>query len=175
MVPFRESLIFENVPRGPARTSQPELGVWLLAIPNGSKQLKRALEFVGYATDLGDDAGANQLKQSFAATKFATPPPRKLVLDGLEKDGEFAAKHASLIPAIRWSLENARARPRTACWREIECRLGTALEQMIEQGVSSNDGIKRITKEIDPLFDESGCNRFLQHKDTNYSCASDSF
>jgi multiple sugar transport system substrate-binding protein len=170
-----ENLIFENVPQGPYATSRPELGVWLLAIPAESKQWNRALDFVAYATDLANDDSARKLVQSFVATTFGTPPPRKAVLDTLEKDAEFASKHPSLIPAIRWSLDNARARPRTACWREIECRLGTTLEQMIEQGASSDDAIKRVTRELTPLFDKSSCNQFLQHKNGNYSCVNNSF
>jgi len=174
-VPSHENLIFDDVPQGAGGTSQPELGVWLLAIPTGSKQSNRALEFVAYATDLADDDGAGQLKQSFTATNFGTPPPRRDVLTALEKDAEFASKHGSLIPAIRRSLLNARARPRTACWREIECRLGTTLEKMIEQGDSSDDAIKRVTTEVTPLFDKSNCNQFLRHQNGNYSCVDSPF
>jgi ABC-type glycerol-3-phosphate transport system substrate-binding protein len=145
---LRENLIFENVPQESGATSPPELGVWLLAKPAGSKQWNRALDFVAYATDLANDDDARKLTQCFAATNFGTPPPRKLVLDTLEKNAELASKHPSLIPAIRWSLENARARPRSACWREIECRLGTTLEQMIEQGTSGDDAIKRVTRGV---------------------------
>jgi ABC-type glycerol-3-phosphate transport system substrate-binding protein len=180
---FKERLIFGRVPLGPRSESKPELGVWLLAIPKASAQTGRALEFIKYAADLGDGPGAKNLEQSFTATEFGTPPPRKSLLDSLETDPElvfkhpefvkrhpelalkhpeFARKHPSLIPAIRWSLENARARPRTACWQEIESGLGTYLEKMIEQGVSSQDVIKSANQEFGPLFDDTGCNRFLQ-------------
>ncbi len=43
------------------------------------------------------------------------------------------------------------------------------------QGESSDDAIKRVTKELTPLFDKSSCNQFLQHKNGNYSCVDNSF
>jgi ABC-type glycerol-3-phosphate transport system substrate-binding protein len=162
---FKEKLIFGNVPLGPEPKSRPELGVWLLAIPSNSDQKDRALEFIKYATDLGDDPGADTREQSYAAAQIGTPPPRMSVLNRLAIEDSRFKKHPSLIPAISWSLKNARARPRTACWKEIESRLGKYLEKLIDKAAKSKEVADQARQEFEPLFEKDGCRKFLQPSD----------
>lgn len=105
---FKEKLVFASMPRGSGEKFEPELGVWLLAIPSESDQTDLALEFIEYATDLRQDPGTQPNEQSLVAAHRGTPPPRKSVLAKLERESEYWNEHPSLIPKIRWSLENAR-------------------------------------------------------------------
>jgi len=87
------------------------------------------------------------------------------VLRELQGDPKFEDQHPSLIPAIAWSLDNARARPRTACWKEIESRLGAYLEKLIDQGVQPADITKNANQDLTPLFDEEKCRAYLKSAD----------
>lgn len=93
---------------------QPLLGAWLLAIPASAPHPAQAKEFIKFAVD------PEQLE---IAAGFGNPPPRISVL-----------KHHTEkpYPAILDSLSNARPRPRTPCWREVERTLSNALSNWRE-------------------------------------------
>lgn len=168
---FKEKLIFGNIPFGSSQESnRPELGVWLLAIPADSEQTDLALEFIKYATDLGDDAGAKQLECSRFAAQRGTPPPRLGVLAELQENPQFKNRHPSLMPAIAWSLEKGRERPRTACWKEIESRLGTYLEKLIDQNMKPAHITECAKQNVTPLFNEEKCETFLKSGDKPVPC-----
>jgi hypothetical protein len=71
---FEEKLVFSALPRGSGANSEPELGVWLLAIPAKSDQADLAREFVEYATDLRPTPGASPNKQSLVAAHRGNIP-----------------------------------------------------------------------------------------------------
>jgi multiple sugar transport system substrate-binding protein len=163
---LKEKLVFGNVPFGPGQEPRPELGVWLLAIPTGSEREELALEFVKYATDLDDDPDVRlRRERSLLAAHRGTPPPRVCVLAELQEDPTFKDQHPSLIPAIAWSLDNGRARPRTACWKKIESQLGTYLEQLIDQGVKPDGITEKANERLAPLFNDETCRAFLKSAD----------
>jgi len=177
---FKEKLSFGQMPSGVGRESQPELGVWLLAIPIKSDQQELALDFIKYATDLSKSAEPGTGGQTLVAAQRGTPPPRRSVLAILEEEPKFKNEHPSLIPAIRWSLENARARPRTPCWKTIESRLGTYLETILAQppntkAVNTKDIVVRANLELERLFDEQGCRIFRKTADTEIGYQEHSF
>lgn len=186
---FKEKLIFGNVPLssglGLAKIQYsndpkpgPELGVWLLAIPEEPKQKDPkepvqkdlALGFIKYATDLGNDPKAKRRELSLLAAERGTPPPRMCVLAELQHDAKFADQHPSLIPAIAWSLDNGRARPRSACWKKIESRLGKYLEQLIDEELSPDCLTKCANQNLTPLFNQSKCEEFVESTDNEMAC-----
>ena len=93
--PFKEELVFASMPRGSSATTEPELGVWLLAIPTESDQTDLAREFVEYATDLSPAPDAQPNEQSLAAARRGTPPPRISVLASLEDEPKYKYEHPS--------------------------------------------------------------------------------
>jgi multiple sugar transport system substrate-binding protein len=103
----------ENVSFVPMPGGQPELGVWLLAIPNNlaAGHWKEAKDLVLYATS------REQIR--LAATE-GNPPPRRSVLASSE--GSLPTFGLQLE-----SLQSARPRPRTRYWQQIEDSLGSCL------------------------------------------------
>ncbi|HEX6821021.1 MAG TPA: extracellular solute-binding protein [Candidatus Sulfotelmatobacter sp.] len=189
---YKERLIFSPLPQAVrAAPARPELGVWLLAIPADSRRIDLAREFIRYATDLNDNSGARQLKKSLMAAHSGTPPPRKSVLAMLQQEHEYKYEYPSLLPQIRYSLEHARPRPRTACWKQAEKILGSYLERMVDQpGQSScavescsctnncaaaygahsiacqSELLKEANRELAPLLDEGSCDKIRQLSET---------
>ncbi|HXU13764.1 MAG TPA: extracellular solute-binding protein [Terriglobales bacterium] len=167
--PKAEKLVFTSIPQGSNSESQAELGTWLLAIPINSEQQSSALEFIQYVADLGEYSNPNH-PHSLLAARRGTPPPRQSVLSELERDTKFRDRHPSLIPAIRWSLEwspepkgvnHSRARPRSACWKEIESQLGGYLEKSIDQEIVAKDIQSKANANLSLLFDDQTCREFL--------------
>jgi len=151
------------MPSGSSTISEPELGVWLLAIPTASDQADLAREFIEYATDLVSGGQLNE--QSMVAAHRDTPPPRISVLASLESEPRYKYEHPSLIPHIRLSLENARPRPRTPCWKKIESVLGVYLQKVIDQPTGSKDLALEANRDLESLFDEQGCRLYLRSTD----------
>ncbi|MGE5109848.1 MAG: extracellular solute-binding protein [Acidobacteriaceae bacterium] len=151
-----EDLTFTDIPHSSA-DSQPELGVWLLAVPYNAPHTMMATDFIRYAADLGNDVQSQQHSQSLLAARSGTPPPRISVLGKLAEEPKYKDKHPSLIPAIERSLRAGRERPRTPCWRKIESRLGAYLETLIEQCVRPKDITACANKDLTRLFDANKC------------------
>jgi len=149
-------LKYLGIPRGPGSTAEPELGVWLLAIPSQSKHNKLARKFIEFATDMIEESKPN--RQAILAAHYGTPPPRQSALRQLEGEEIFKG----LVPAIEDSLKNSRLRPRTACWREIESQLGTFLEQLTEDRLNESQIAEHANRQLEPLFTEEGCRSILR-------------
>jgi len=162
----KEKLQFGKVPRstesGPE--AQPELGAWLLAVPFNAEHKDAAKAFIRFATEFATlELAKNEPIQTAAWRQ--NPSPIKSVLKELANKKPFTT-HPSLGGAIQWSLENARARPRTACWKEIESRLGKNLEKLLAQDSPSAKAISQteedIRKDLKDLIDAKLCRSFLQ-------------
>jgi multiple sugar transport system substrate-binding protein len=123
----------------PGQDQKPVLGAWLLAVPKNAPHSKEAKSFIEYAI------GEEQLK--LAAT-FGNPPPRFSV---------FAEYKDRYLPMLQ-SLQNARPRPRTPCWREVETVLSKALSNWREE---TSDAVvstlKQDLKEVRAHDLQSGC------------------
>jgi multiple sugar transport system substrate-binding protein len=117
---------------------KPELGVWLLTIPANSSHHDEAKLFLKTATT----------KEAFLeAAKHGNPPPRKSVFqDPAYKDAvSFSDKQLA-------SLDQARARPRTKYWKQVETVLGRCLSTIYESSVPDEkptDAEKAVSAVID--------------------------
>jgi len=164
----KEKLQFGNVPRstesGPE--AQPELGAWLLAVPSNAEHNDAAKAFIRFATEFATLELAKHEPIQTAAWR-QNPPPRKSVLKELANEKPFTT-HPSLGGAIEWSLEHARARPRTECWKEIESKLGQNLEKLLARDSPSARDISQteedIRGDINKLIDAKACRSFLQEQ-----------
>jgi hypothetical protein len=180
-----ERLVFSPMPKGHSGTNQPELGVWLLAIPSNSDNPEPALHFIKFAIDILDERGTSD-KQSLVAAHLGTPPSRISALEKLSQESRYRNVHPSLIPQIYCSLRQARHRPRTPCWKEIESIVGAHLQEIINETPDStcttencnctpngrvvrfrsvracSDLTKETNRQLESLFTERGCRDFRE-------------
>ncbi len=100
---------------GQVEKSSPMIGVWMIGIPEASKNKEAAFDFINFAT--------SEKMQNDMAEASGNPPTRASVYDS-----------ASLVKKYPWypaqvdALNNGVARTRTTKWKEIEAQLGTALQ-----------------------------------------------
>lgn len=160
----KDKLQFGKLPRSTESDPQasPELGAWLLAVPFNAEHKDAAKAFIRFATEFAAVELAKHEPIQPAAWR-SNPPPRKSVLKELANEKPFTT-HPSLRCAIEWSLENARARPRTACWKEIESRLGKNLEKLLAQDTPSTEAVSQTRQDIRELVDVKDCRSFLQEQ-----------
>lgn len=140
-------LQFTSVPGG----STPELGVWLLAIPEGSGMKEDAKEFIKFATSQ---------EQLLRAALIGNPPPRKSIL---RHPGDIARHYPDLTRQSVYdqlrkyegsfayqldSLERARPRPRTPRWREIECILGKYLGKVVVENMDTKLAVEQVDSKL---------------------------
>ena len=165
----KEQLQFGKVPRLTSdAVAPPELGAWLLAVPINAEHKDAARAFIRFATEFATVELAKHEPPNQSAPWRANPTPRKSVLEELAKEKPFTT-HPSLKGAIQWSLENARPRPRTACWKEIESRLGKNLEKLLAQNPAPTETllqttILQIRNDLRELIDAKDCRSFLQEQ-----------
>jgi multiple sugar transport system substrate-binding protein len=123
---------------------QPVLGAWLLAVPQNAPHPKQAMEFIEYAI------GKEQLK---LAARYGNPPPRISILS----DPESRERYRS-FPAQLDSLQRARPRPRTPCWREVEKVVSGALSMWREE--ESKKVVAKLLGDLDSIRrweERAGC------------------
>jgi multiple sugar transport system substrate-binding protein len=118
-----------------------ELGAWLIAVPAGSRNREAAFDFIWWATE------AAQMKQ---AALRGNPPTRRSVFQAADLVKQFRA-----FPAQLAALENARPRPRTAQWNEIENAFGVALSQANSGAASPEDAMRQANREIAAILERS--------------------
>jgi len=140
-------LQFASVPGG----STPELGVWLLAVPTGSRMTPEAREFIQFATSK---------EQLLRAALIGNPPPRKSILQNpadiagqypdLRKQSVYDQldKYESSFKYQLDSLERARPRPRTPRWREIECILGKYLSKVVVENMDTKMAVDKLDSKL---------------------------
>jgi multiple sugar transport system substrate-binding protein len=127
-------LQFAMVPGG-----QPELGTWLLAVPANSNNKDEAHSFVHFATSR---------KQILKAAKYGNPPPLQGILEDpeLQKTVRF---QETFIKTQRESLNQARPRPRTKYWRNVERALGRCLSALYESTITPQESLERANAVIE--------------------------
>jgi hypothetical protein len=118
----------------------PVLGAWLLAIPARTPQLDLAREFLLFSTEKA---------QTDLSARLGNPPARKSTL----KDAALVAMYPS-FPQQLDSLRQARARPRTPHWREIENILGECLTAVYENAVEPDVAWRRVNRRLDVIRDK---------------------
>jgi multiple sugar transport system substrate-binding protein len=121
----------------PGPKGTPELGAWLLAIPENSGEKERAWEFLQYAT--------RQTEIRRAAVQ-GNPPPRRSVLTDPSLQEIYWT-----FPFQLESLTNARPRPRTPRWKEIENRLGIYLSELYAGAISVDRVMKQVKCELEAI------------------------
>ncbi|OQY32148.1 MAG: sugar ABC transporter substrate-binding protein [Spirochaetaceae bacterium 4572_59] len=100
---------------GQVEKSSPMIGVWMIAIPEASKNKEAAFDFINFAT--------SEATQDDMAKQFGNPPTRGVVYGRAE-----LTKKYPWYPAQLDALNNGVARTRTTKWKEIEAQMGTALQ-----------------------------------------------
>jgi multiple sugar transport system substrate-binding protein len=128
----RGELTVTQVPGG-----QPALGAWLLSIPARAEHKVLARRFLLFAT------AQEQLKE---AAKQGNPPPRRSVLTDSTLQTDYPFFKAQLQ-----SLSNARPRPRTPQWRDIERVLGDCLSALYDNAITEDDAWKRVNTGLEPI------------------------
>ncbi len=78
------------------------------------------------------------------------PPTRRSVFQAADLVTKFRA-----FPAQLAALENARPRPRTAQWNEIENAFGVALSQANSGAASPEDAMRQANREIAAILERS--------------------
>jgi len=135
----KDKLVFEWF-RDPQQ--HPVLGAWLLAVPRKARHKKEAKAFIQYAI------GKRQLE---LAADFGNPPPRISVLT--------EPANAKRYQPMYNSLANARPRPRTPCWRQVEAAVSQALSTWREE--TSKEVIDALLKDL----------KDIQARETGNACA----
>lgn len=100
---------------GQVEKSSPMIGVWMIAIPEASKNKNAAFDFINFAT--------SESAQDDMAMQFGNPPTR-----GVVYESAALAEKYPWYPAQLDALNNGVARTRTTKWKEIEAQMGTALQ-----------------------------------------------
>lgn len=129
----------------------PEVGAWLLAIPVNARHKDQAKDFIEFATNK---------EQLLLAALDGNPPPRRSIL---EKDSSLRTGYSEIFGALdtRYddlfrrqleSLQHAKPRPRTPCWREVEDHLGKMLSRVVEGDAKPEDAVNKVNQELGSMF-----------------------
>ena len=120
---------------GQVEKSSPMIGVWMIAIPDASKNKASAFDFINFATskDVQDDM----------AMQFGNPPTR-----GSVYESSALAEKYPWYPAQLDALNNGVARTRTTKWKEIEAQMGTALQFALIGEMTAEEALASAEKGI---------------------------
>jgi multiple sugar transport system substrate-binding protein len=127
---------FTTLPSG-RRPGKAEIGNWLIAIPQESRNQEAAMDFLLWATS------AEQMKLSALR---GNPPTRK----SLFRDPELVAKFPAYPEQLR-SLETSRPRPRTPQWNEIENVFGIFISKANSGALSPAEAMNQANAEIEKI------------------------
>jgi len=148
-------LVLTQVPGG-----KHAVGAWLLAIPSNAADRDKTVgaDFIRFATK------KEQLKY---AALIGNPPPRRSVLNFIEKSAQKAEKsdqnaatkfatafQGSFLRAQRLALETAMPRPRTRHWRDIEKALGSCLSALYENAIDDQEAVDRSNQAIAAILNK---------------------
>ena len=116
------------------------IGIWLAAIPEASKNKKAAFDFLKFATSYD-----MQVKM---AETTGNPPTREKVyaIESLQKKYPW-------YPAQLDALKNGVARTRTTSWKQIEDKLGTALQFALIGDLSAEEALAQVEKDIKAIVE----------------------
>lgn len=119
-----------------------QLGHWLLAIPVTAAHKQEAYNFIRWATS------AEMMK---AAVYEGVAPTRHSVF----ADPDLVARYPWLT-VTEEAIQNARWRPRTPEWPNVEYVLGTYLKQAVDGQLTAQEALSQAKEEIERLMDEAG-------------------
>src|SRR5262249_32931106 len=122
---------------------KPELGAWILTVPANARYAADAQAFIDFATSK---------EQLDAAAKVGNPPPLRSTLENPKALTEPGDHDPDPYPTFKHqlvSLMNARPRPRTPYWREVEQVLGRCLSAVYESAITSNEAIDRVNSGLE--------------------------
>lgn len=120
---------------GEVEKSSPMIGIWLAAIPEASKNKKTAFDFLQFLTSYD--------MQVKLAETTGNPPTR-------EKPYTIASlqKKYPWYPAQLDALKNGVARTRSTEWKQIEDKLGTALQFALIGDLTAEQALMQVEKDI---------------------------
>jgi multiple sugar transport system substrate-binding protein len=136
-------LVHRDVEFGPVPGGAPELGIWLLSIPNNAPHRRLASEFVEFA------GSQDQLR---AAGLVGNPPIREELLD----DPGLKLRYGYLLAAQRESMRTTRARPSCKQWNEIEKEIAQALRERYYRNVTDDETAAKITRAFEACPEAEG-------------------
>jgi multiple sugar transport system substrate-binding protein len=128
---------FTAMPAG-TQVGTGELGTWLVAVPAASKHAADAFDFLYWATEPA---------QMTQAAVRGNPPTRRSVFQSPELIAKFRA-----FPVQLTSLENARPRPRTPQWNEIENTFGIYLSKANSGSMDPAEAMHKAAAEIGQII-----------------------
>lgn len=118
------------------------MGVWMMAIPQGSEQKELAFDFIVWAT--GPEGQKIQ-------AMLGSPPTRESVF----QDAEVLAQYPHFA-AVLESLKVARMRPRTPLWGQVENVWGTHISGLLADTITPEEASRMITQELTDIMVNEG-------------------
>ncbi len=124
---------------GEIEKSSPMIGIWIAAIPEASKNKKAAFDFLQFLTSYD--------MQVEMADKFGNPPTRQkpYTLSSLQTKSPW-------YPAQLDALNNGVARTRSTDWKQIEDKLGSALQFALIGDLTAEEALIQVEKEIKTII-----------------------
>lgn len=119
--------------------SSPMIGVWMAAIPESSRQHTAAFDFLQFLTSYD-----MQVKMS---EQVGLPPTRGQVYSLAAQQDQYSWYAAQLD-----ALSNGVARTRTTKWKEIEAKLGTALQFALLGDMTASEALAEAESGIKDLL-----------------------
>ncbi|SEH83461.1 multiple sugar transport system substrate-binding protein [Halobacillus karajensis] len=130
------------VPKAEGKDHAPMVGNWIFGIPEGSDNKENALSFIEWAS-------SKEVQTEM--TKLGGIPTRTSVLT----DGELL-KDYPYLEAVEEGLQNAKWRPRTPLYSQVEQIYGTYLNRAVTGDLSAEETLKRAAKDIRSVMEENG-------------------
>lgn len=133
---------YSLVPKATGKENAPMIGNWIMGIPKVSKNKQAALEFIKWAS-------SEEVQREMVLTGGI--PTRSSVLT----DSELKENYPYL-EAVNEGLNNARWRPRTPLYSQIESIYGTALNRALTGDITPEEALTQTADEIEKLMEENG-------------------
>lgn len=130
------------VPKAEGKEHAPMIGNWIFGIPKGSKQKESALEFIEWASS--KEIQTEMTKEGGLPTRTSVLTDPKLLQD------------YPYLEAVSIGLDNAKFRPRTPLYAQIEELYGTYLNQALIGDLTPEEALKKAAAEIKDLMESSG-------------------
>jgi multiple sugar transport system substrate-binding protein len=123
---------------GQVEPSSSLIGVWLLGIPNDSRNKDAAFEYLMFITSAEI--------QTLMARETGIPPTRESV----HNNSELVQKYPWYPPQLK-GLQGGVARPRTDFWSEIESNFGTNLQLALIGDMSARQALQATQERVEEI------------------------
>jgi multiple sugar transport system substrate-binding protein len=128
-----------------ATVGSSEIGHWLAAVPEASKNKQGAFDFLEWATSVDG--------QKTGVTSFGNPPTRKSVFTD---SSLLAMARFSYFPVLLQAISNSTPRPRIANWNEVENTFGIYLSKVVAGTMTPQDALAGAQTDITALMKKAG-------------------